>query len=116
MLPRRKACRAHAPLFEWTNVGCLQPYLRAPLPSGQKSKVKAHRLQALLPPLPVSVCLFCGGLGVGEKPTYGELVPLSPRRKSGRFSLTIGNLRKNLRSQLNLAFEVFFCRVDGDLF
>ena len=76
----------------------------------------AYRPQALLPPLPVSVCFFCGGLGVGEKPTYGELVPLSPRRKSGRFSLTIGNLRKNLRSQLNIAFEVFFCRVDGDLF
>ena len=34
----------------------------------------AHRLQALLPPLPVFVCFFCGGLGVGEKPTRGELV------------------------------------------
>ena len=33
----------------------------------------AHRLQALLPPLPVFVCFSCGGLGVGEKPTRGEL-------------------------------------------
>ena len=34
----------------------------------------AHRLQALLPPLPVFVCFSRGGLGVGEKPTRGELV------------------------------------------
>ena len=33
MLPRRKAYRAHAPLFEWTNVGCLQPCQRVPLSS-----------------------------------------------------------------------------------
>ena len=63
MLPRRKACRAHAPLFEWTNAGCLQPCQRRPYP--------AHRLQALLPPLPF---FSRGGLGVGEKPARGELV------------------------------------------
>ena len=34
----------------------------------------AHRLQALLPPLPVFVCFSRGGLGVGEKSTRGELV------------------------------------------
>ena len=37
MLPRRRACRAHAPLFEWTNVGCLQPCLRVPLSSAPSS-------------------------------------------------------------------------------
>ena len=66
MLPRRRACRAHAPLFEWTNVGCLQPCLRAPLSSVPFSSS---------PSSSSSVCLFfCGGLGVGEKPTRGELV------------------------------------------
>ena len=34
----------------------------------------AYRLQALLPPLPLFVCFSRGGLGVGEKPTRGELV------------------------------------------
>ena len=34
----------------------------------------AHRLQAPLPPLQLSVCFSCGELGVGEKPTRGELV------------------------------------------
>ena len=66
MLPRRRACRAHAPLFEWTNVGCLQ--------LADVRLYPAHRLQALLPPLPVFVCFSRGGLGVGEKPTRGELV------------------------------------------
>ena len=66
MLPRRRACRAHAPLFEWTNVGCLQPCLRAPLSSVPFSGSSSSSS---------SVCLFfCGGLGVGEKPTRGELV------------------------------------------
>ena len=66
MLPRRRACRAHAPLFEWTNVGCLQTWQRAPLSSVPFSSS---------PSSSSSVCLFsCGGLGVGEKPTRGELV------------------------------------------
>ena len=67
ILPRRRAYRAHASLFEWTNVGCLQPCcLRAPLSSA---------LLSSSPSSSSSVCLFfCGGLGVGEKPTRGELV------------------------------------------
>ena len=34
----------------------------------------AHRLQALLSPLPLLVCFVRGGLDAGEKPTRGELV------------------------------------------
>ena len=34
----------------------------------------AYRLQAPLPPLSLFVCFSRGGLGVGEKPTRGELV------------------------------------------
>ena len=66
MLHRRRACRAHAPLLEWTNVGCLQTWQRAPLSSVPFSSS---------PSSSSIVCLFsCGGLGVGEKPTRGELV------------------------------------------
>ena len=63
MLPRRRACRAHAPLFEWTNVGCLKPCQRAPLSSVPPSNSSSCSS---------TVCLFSrGGLGVGEKPTRG---------------------------------------------
>ena len=63
---KERASRAHAPLFEWTNVGCLQPCLRASLSSVPSSS---------FPSSSSSVCLFfCGGLGVGEKPTRSELV------------------------------------------
>ena len=34
----------------------------------------AYRPRAPLPPLPLFVCFSRGGLGVGEKPTRGELV------------------------------------------
>ena len=39
----------------------------------------AHRLRALLPPLPLFVCFSRGGLGVGEKPTRGGLVQSTHR-------------------------------------
>ena len=50
MLPRRRACQAHAPLFEWTNVGCLQPCLRAPLSSAPSSSSPSSSSSA--------VCIF----------------------------------------------------------
>ena len=47
MLPRRRACQVHAPLFEWTNVGSELDHL---------CLSQAHRPRALLLPLPVFVC------------------------------------------------------------
>ena len=68
IFPRRRACRAHAPLFKWANVGSVvfSPANGRPYPE--------YRLRALLPPLPWFVCFSLGGLGVGEKPARGELV------------------------------------------
>ena len=77
MLPRRRAYRAHAPLFEWTNVGCLQPCLRAPLSSAPSSSS---------PSSSSIVCFSRGGLGVGEKPTRGELVRSTHRVPSPSIS------------------------------
>ena len=66
MLPRRRACQAHAPLFEWTKLLRFQTRSLVPLSSTPSSSS---------PSSSSSVCLFfCGGLGVGEKPTRGELV------------------------------------------
>ena len=58
----------------------------------------AHRLHAPLPPLPVFVCFFRGGLGVGKKPTRGELVRSthrvpSPFISSQRFPFETISLR-----------------------
>ena len=49
MFPRRRAHRARAPLYEWTNVGCLQPCQRTPLSSVPSSGS---------PSSSSSVCLF----------------------------------------------------------
>ena len=66
MLPRRRACQAHAPLFEWTKLFRFQTRSLVSLSSTPSSSS---------PSSSSSVCLFFrGGLGVGEKPTCGELV------------------------------------------
>ena len=66
MLPRRRECQAHAPLFEWTKFLRFQTRSLVPLSSTPSSSS---------PSSSSSVCLFFrGGLGVGEKPTRGELV------------------------------------------
>ena len=66
MLPRRRAYQAHAPIFEWTKLLRFQTRSLVPLSSTPSSSS---------PSSSSSVCLFfCGGLGVGEKPTRGELV------------------------------------------
>ena len=63
-------CNCHERCFEWTNVVSVQLRPRAPLSS--------VRLRVLLSPLPLFV-FFRGGLGVGEKPTCGELVQSTHR-------------------------------------
>ena len=66
MLPRRRACQAHAPLFEWTKLLRFQTRFLVPLSRTPSSSS---------PSFSSSVCLFSrGGLGVGEKPTCSELV------------------------------------------
>ena len=66
MLPRRRACQAYAPLFEWTKLLRFQTRSLVPLSSTPSSSS---------PSSSSIVCLFFrGGLGVGEKPTCGELV------------------------------------------
>ena len=83
MLPRRRACQARAPLFEWTKLLRFQTRSFVPLSSTSSSSS---------PSSSSSVCLFfCGGLGVGEKPARCELVRgthrvPSPLISSQRFS------------------------------